>query len=241
MNARMTARRTERTQVDTLSSSGSDQESSESLRISVEGQTATKCQFSIEQGRTRNIRKNRRSDESLSGRSNRWVEALNLNLTEEDSLVRRVGEHVDEIDRRGERIGKLERRVGDLGLGDVEREAERSFGDEILHDRRNRGLERDRSESGLERSDWRRVASTENDRVGGDSLNEVLQQDLSSSGRSSSGRRVSNGGGNVVVSGDEYEAVDERSTDDLVGELQGESDVSSSNRDVRGIEEQRFD
>lgn len=98
---------TERTQVNTLSSSGGDQESSERLRISVQRQTTRNRQYRTQRRDEGDARKDRRGDESLSRRTNRRVEVLNSNLTEEDTLVSRVGEHVDEIDRGGERIGEL--------------------------------------------------------------------------------------------------------------------------------------
>lgn len=153
----------------------------------------------------------------------------------------RIGKNVDEVDRGAEGIAEANGGVRDARRSDIDREGEVGLRDEVLLERRDCRCELNRSESFLERSDGSGPLVADDERVTRNSLDEVLEEELTSCAGCAAGGLVVDRGRDDVLAGNKDEVGDVCGADGLAVERESESDVAGSDRDVGGVEEMGVD
>lgn len=94
-------------------------------------------------------------------------------MTEEEILISRIRDDIDQVDACSERIREIESGLSNSSRGDVDRERESRTSDERLLEWWNRCVDLECTECFLKRSEWRRCRSSDDRDVAHDALNVI--------------------------------------------------------------------
>ena len=177
-----------------------------------------------------------RGDPGVARCADRRLELL-INHAQVVPLVVHLGVHLEQVDRRGERVVHLQSHLGPPALCNVGRDHQTCLGDQKLMQRRDDGRQPDTRQRALERVNGRRVHGAGNDRVRRDALHVVLQQLLARPGFRLAVRVVVHIGGHLVHARREHQVVDVCVSDAVALEVQVKGHVLRTDGDVRRVVE----